>query len=211
LAPLRRLPPRVAPQRGHNGRSWRRAGAVRIVAGLAKGRRLASPAGATRPTSDRAREALFSSLGHLLELTGARVLDLYAGTGAVGLEALSRGAAEAVLVESDRHALEVLRRNVQTVGLAGATVVGRSVASYLKTPPAQPVDLVFADPPYDIAETELADVLAALGEPGRLAGHAYVVVERAARSGPPPWPAGLITPDRERRYGDGVLWYGRGT
>jgi 16S rRNA (guanine966-N2)-methyltransferase len=182
---------------------------VRIVAGLAKGRRLAAPARGTRPTSDRAREALFNSLSAELDLDGARVLDLYAGTGAVGLEALSRGVAEAVLVESGRGALEVLRRNVQTVGLAGASVVGAAVEAFLKAPPAKPFDLAFADPPYDLAEDVLAGVLAALGAPGWLAPDAYVVVERAARSGPPPWPAALITPVRDRRYGDGVLWYGR--
>jgi 16S rRNA (guanine966-N2)-methyltransferase len=182
---------------------------VRIVAGLAKGRRLAAPARGTRPTSDRAREALFNSLAAELDLDGARVLDLYAGTGAVGLEALSRGAAEAVLVESGRSALQVLRRNVQTVGLAGASVVGAAVEAFLTSPPAQPFDLVFADPPYDLAEDVLAGVLVALGAPGWLAEDAYLVVERAARSGPPPWPAALITPARDRRYGDGVLWYGR--
>ena len=182
---------------------------MRIVAGSAKGRRLASPAGTTRPTSDRAREALFNSLAALLDIEGARVLDLFAGTGAVGLEALSRGAAEVVLVESNRAALEVLRRNVQTVGLPGAAVVGRSVAAYLKAAPERPFDLVFADPPYDLGADELAEVLAALAVPGRFGPDACVVVERAARSGPPSWPAGLITPERERRYGDAVLWYGR--
>jgi 16S rRNA (guanine966-N2)-methyltransferase len=186
-----------------------RCGRVRIVAGLAKGRRLAAPAGSTRPTSDRAREALFSSLGHLLDLEGVRALDLFAGTGAVGLEALSRGAAEAVFVESDRRAVDVLRRNIETVGLPGATVVGRPVRKVLNEPPRQPFEFVFADPPYDIDEAELADVLAGLGESGWLAGDAVVVVERAARSGPPPWPAAWITPVREKRYGDGVLWYGR--
>lgn len=182
---------------------------MRVVAGAAKGRRLAAPAGVTRPTSDRAREALFSSLGHLIDLDGSRVLDLFAGTGAVGLEALSRGAAEAVFVESNRAALDVLRRNIAVVGLPGATVVGRSVTSYLKNPPEQPFDLVFADPPYELPDERVAEILTALGEPGWLAADAYVVVERAARSGPPQWPAGLVTPDRERRYGDGVLWYGR--
>ncbi len=121
---------------------------MRIVAGSAKGRRLASPAGPTRPTSDRAREALFNSLTLLVDLEGARVLDLYAGTGAVGLEALSRGAAEAVLVESDRGAVEVLRRNIEGVGLPGARVVKRPVAAFLAAPPGVPFDLVFADPPY---------------------------------------------------------------
>jgi len=176
---------------------------------LAKGRRLAPPADGTRPTSDRTREALFNALATQLELDGARVLDLYAGTGAVGLEALSRGVAEAVLVESNRAAQAVLRRNVETVGLPGATVVGRSVASYLKAAPEQPFDLVFADPPYDLGDDELAENLNALAEPGWLAPQAWVVVERGARSGPPRWPAGLITPERERRYGDAVLWYGR--
>jgi 16S rRNA (guanine966-N2)-methyltransferase len=180
---------------------------MRIVAGAAKGRRLATPAGVTRPTSDRAREALFSSLGPVVE--GARVLDLFAGTGAVGLEALSRGAAAAVFVESNRAALDVLRRNAHAVGLSGATFVGRPVGAYLKAPPEEPFDLVFADPPYDLSDEAVADFLAALGTPGWLAPDAYVVVERAARSAPPNWPAGCITPDRERRYGDGVLWYGR--
>jgi 16S rRNA (guanine966-N2)-methyltransferase len=89
------------------------------------------------------------------------------------------------------------------------TIVGRPVASFLKAAPEQPFGLVFADPPYDVGQDELADILAALVQPGLLGADAWVVVERAARSGPPPWPAGFITPDRERRYGDGVLWYGR--
>jgi 16S rRNA (guanine966-N2)-methyltransferase len=182
---------------------------VRIVAGAAKGRRLAAPASGTRPTSDRAREALFNSLAADIDLDGSRVLDLFAGTGAVGLEALSRGAAEAVFVESNRAALEVLRRNVTTVGLPGAHPVGRSVNAFLGTAPEQPFDLVFADPPYDLDDAQLAGVLEALAAPGWLAPGAHVVVERAARSGPPPWPAALITPVRDKRYGDGVLWYGR--
>jgi 16S rRNA (guanine966-N2)-methyltransferase len=176
---------------------------------VAKGRRLAAPATGTRPTSDRAREALFNSLAALLELDGAHVLDLYAGTGAVGLEALSRGAATAVLVESGRAALDVLRGNVRALGLPGATVVGRSVAAYLRTPPTRPFDLVFADPPYALADTELAGVLGAIAAPEWLAERGLVVVERSARTAAPPWPAGLITPVRDRRYGDGVLWYGR--
>jgi 16S rRNA (guanine966-N2)-methyltransferase len=154
---------------------------------------------------------LFNSLAALLHIDGARVLDLYAGTGAVGLEALSRGAAAVVLVESGRAALDVLRRNVDAVGLPGATVVGRSVGAFVRSPPEQPFDLVFADPPYDLDDAELAEVLAAIGTPDWLAPDGYVVVERSARSGPPRWPAESITPVRERRYGDGVLWYGRAT
>lgn len=183
---------------------------MRIVAGLAKGRRLTPPASTTRPTSDRAREALFNSLSALLDLDGARVLDLFAGTGAVGLEALSRGAHEAVLVESGRAALAVLARNAETVGLPGATVVGRPVTAYLDGPlgAAPGFDLVFADPPYAYRDDELAGVLAALVEPGRLAPDAVVVVERSARAGALRWPAG-ITAMQDRRYGEGMLWYGR--
>lgn len=182
---------------------------MRIVAGAAKGRRLATPAGVTRPTSDRAREALFNSLATMLDLEGARVLDLYAGTGAVGLEAMSRGAAAAVLVESDRAAGEVLRRNVDAVGLPGVTIVRRPVAAFLAGAPDAPFDVVFADPPYALDDAGLGDVLAALGSPGWLAEAAVVVVERSARSAAPPWPEAFITPVRERRYGEGVLWYGR--
>jgi 16S rRNA (guanine966-N2)-methyltransferase len=169
---------------------------------------MAPPSG-TRPTSDRAREALFSSLASLLDLDGARILDLFAGTGAVGLEALSRGAAAAVLVESDRTAAEVLRRNVEAVAIPGATIVRRTAATYLAGTADAPFDLVFADPPYDLDDAALADLLAALGAPGWLADGAIVVVERSARGGAPPWPAEFITPVRDRRYGAGVLWYGR--
>jgi 16S rRNA (guanine966-N2)-methyltransferase len=182
---------------------------VRIVAGAAKGRRLVTPAAGTRPTSDRAREALFNSLAATLRLEGSRVLDLFAGTGAVGLEALSRGAAEAVLVESNRHALAVLRRNAEAVGLPGARVVARAVNAYLGTEPEQPFDLVFADPPYALADEKVHGLLAQLSTPAWLAPGAFVVVERSARSGAPAWSADFLTPVRERRYGDSVLWYGR--
>jgi 16S rRNA (guanine966-N2)-methyltransferase len=180
---------------------------VRIVAGRAKGRRLASPARGTRPTSDRAREALFSSLATLLDLDGARVLDLFAGTGAVGLEALSRGADEAVFVESDPLAGEVLRRNIETVALPGARVIGMPVATYLAGP-AEPFDLVFGDPPYALDDSELGNLLTTLGGPQWLADGAIVVVERPARGSGPVWPE-CITPLRQKRYGEGVLWYGR--
>jgi 16S rRNA (guanine966-N2)-methyltransferase len=185
---------------------------MRIVAGLAKGRRLAAPADATRPTSDRAREALFNSLAALLDLDGIRVLDMFAGTGAVGLEALSRGAAEVVFVESDRAALDVLRRNVDAVGLPGATVVRRPVAAFLDGAPGAGADarfdFVFADPPYALDEAALGELLTKLVEGGHLAEDAVVVVERSARGAGPAWPTG-ITPIRDRRYGEGVLWYGR--
>ena len=180
---------------------------TRIGGGMAKGRRLAVPARGTRPTSERTREALFNTLRAHLDLGGAAVLDLYAGSGAVGLEALSRGAARVVLVESERTAAQTLQRNVATVGLPGAQVVRRPVSAALDAA-AEPFDLVFADPPYDLPDTDVADLLDALAGRGWLAESAVIVVERSARSPEPVWPSGiaLIT---QRRYGDGRLWYGR--
>jgi len=185
----------------------------RIIAGAAGGRRLAVPGGrATRPTSDRAREGLFSAvLAALGTLDEAAVLDLYAGSGAVGLEALSRGAGDVLLIESDPGAVQVIRRNIASVGLDGAEVVQDRVARALRRgPPAagRARDLVFADPPYSASDDELRDTLALLAANGWLAPGALVVVERDARSGPPPWPAGYAA-DRSRRYGETVLWYGR--
>lgn len=179
---------------------------MRVVAGSRGGRRLTAPPGrSTRPTSDRVREALFSSLG---ELDGARVLDLFAGTGAVGLEALSRGAAEAVFVEQGRAATTVLRRNIETVGLPGATVIARPVASYLSDGAAEPFDLVFADPPYALDNDEVIGVLAGL-DGGWLAEDARVVVERSDRTESFTAAETFVTPEFEKRYGDTVLWYGR--
>jgi 16S rRNA (guanine966-N2)-methyltransferase len=184
-------------------------GTVRIVGGLAKGRRLAAPAKGTRPTSDQAREAMFNTLAGALHLDGARVLDLFAGTGAVGLEALSRGASEAVFVEKNRQAVEVLRRNIETVGLTGATVVARPVTVYLAEGTQTPFDLVFADPPYALEDKHVHGTLTRLARDGWLAPDAYVVVERSAHTLPAGWAADSLTPVGEKRYGDSLLWYGR--
>jgi 16S rRNA (guanine966-N2)-methyltransferase len=182
---------------------------TRIVGGIAKGRRLSVPVRGTRPTSERAREALFNSLSGLLELDGARVLDLFAGTGAVGLEALSRGAAAATFVEADRLAWETLRRNVAAVGLPGADVHRRPAAAYLiGAGTDEPFDLVFADPPYAFDEQHLASLLTSLIVPGWLEPGAIIVVERSARSVEPGWPS-EIEAIKQKRYGEGVLWYGR--
>jgi 16S rRNA (guanine966-N2)-methyltransferase len=182
---------------------------TRIVGGSAKGRRLAVPARGTRPTSDRAREALFSSLAGLLELPGSRVLDLFAGSGAVGLEALSRGAAAVTFVESDRAACEVLRHNIETVGLDGTEVHRRPAATFLVTAGSdEPFDLVFADPPYSFGEQPLGALLATLAQSQWLAEHAVVVVERSARGPEPQWPD-TIEAVKQKRYGEGLLWYGR--
>lgn len=178
---------------------------TRIVAGTAGGRQLAVPKRGTRPTSDRVREALFSAVEAALDLDGARVLDLYAGTGALGLEALSRGAATALLVEWDAGAVAVLRSNVAAVGLPGALVRQARVAAVLAESPAEPFDLVFADPPYAL---DPAADLAALVANGWAGSGALVVVERARRSGPPVWPEALM-PGRVRRYGDTELHWAR--
>lgn len=181
---------------------------TRIVAGRAKGRRLAVPGAGTRPTSERAREALFNSLTSSFPIDGARVLDLFAGSGAVGLEALSRGATEAVLVDSARAAGQVLRRNAATVGLPGARVVLATVAGFLGGEPDAGYDLAFLDPPYEMPNSDVDAVLASL-DGHWLAPDAVVVVERSVRSGPCTYRSDSLTFDRERRYGDSVLWYGR--
>jgi 16S rRNA (guanine966-N2)-methyltransferase len=183
---------------------------TRVIAGTAGGRRLAVPPGtSTRPTSDRAREGLFASvLSELGSLDDKRVLDLYAGSGAVGLEALSRGAAHVLLVESDARAAGVIKANIATVGMAGATVVTDRAERLLARPPASTdrYDLVFADPPYAVTPAAVDRVLTLLAA-GWLAADALIVVERATRSGPLEWPPGYL-PGKSRRYGEATFWYG---
>jgi len=181
-----------------------------VIAGEAGGRRLAVPDGRdTRPTSDRAREGLFATISSIVgPLAGARVLDLYAGSGAVGLEALSRGAEHVLLVEHGARAARVIRQNIEAIGLPGAAVIADRVERVLaRGPAAGRYDVVFADPPYTLADAGVTRVLALLAEQGWLAPGALVVVERATRSGPPGWPDGFA-PDRARRYGEATFWYG---
>jgi 16S rRNA (guanine966-N2)-methyltransferase len=185
----------------------------RVIAGIAGGRRLAVPPGTTtRPTSDRAREGLFASLlSELGTFDGARVLDLYAGSGAIGLEALSRGAERVLLVESDARAAAVIKANIKAVDLPGATVAVDRVERLLARPPSGAndqarFDLVLADPPYALTAEAVTRVLTLL-EGGWLADDALVVVERATRSGPLDWPPGFL-PSKSRRYGEATFWYG---
>lgn len=183
---------------------------TRVIAGAAGGRLLAVPPGTgTRPTSDRAREGLFSTWESLLGgLDGARVADLYAGSGAVGLEALSRGAAHALLVEADSRAARVVRDNVRALGLPGAEVrTGRAEQVVSGPPPAEPYDIVFLDPPYAVTDGDLCEILITLRAQGWLTADALVTVERSTRGGEFGWPAGF-EPLRSRRYGEGTLWYG---
>jgi 16S rRNA (guanine966-N2)-methyltransferase len=182
---------------------------TRIISGTAGGRTLRTPEGAsTRPTSDRVREALFSRLEHRHLLTGAHVLDLYAGSGALGLEAASRGAELVLLVESNRRAVSVIRDNIKTVGRAGVRVLADPVLRVLSAGPPGGIrmDLVLIDPPYDVREDALAEVLTELVERGWLASDAFVVVERSTRSPQPTWPKGLEL-SGEKRYGETTVWF----
>ncbi|MGY1735535.1 16S rRNA (guanine(966)-N(2))-methyltransferase RsmD [Geodermatophilus sp. SYSU D00684] len=181
---------------------------TRLISGAAGGRRLKVPPSGVRPTGDRAREGLFNSLGTLLDLDGATVLDLYAGSGALGLEALSRGAAQVVLVENGPRVLPVLRANVAAVGLPGARVVAGSVPTVVGGAPPARFDLVLADPPYAVPAEEVRGVLSALVTGEWLAPDAVVVVERSSREEPWEWPTPL-TGIRDRRYGEALLRYGR--
>jgi 16S rRNA (guanine966-N2)-methyltransferase len=194
---------------------------LRVIAGSARGRRLVAPDGdSVRPTKDIAREAMFSALDARGALDDARVLDLYAGTGALAIEALSRGAATALLVEQDRGALAAIRTNLQVLEpgpdqpdaprrrlrhSSRAEVVARDVRRFLAAgPPAEaPFDLVFVDPPYETPDEVISEQLGALLAPGWLAPGAIVSVERPRRHPVVP-PAGVST-GWERTFGDTLL------
>jgi len=184
---------------------------TRIIGGSAGGRRLRTPAGErTRPTADRVREALFSALeSQRGNLVGAHVLDLYAGSGALGLEAASRGASVVVAVESDRRTAKLIGDNARELALS-CRVVAQPVERWLAHGPAhesdERFDIVLADPPYPLENHDLQTVLGLLVN--RLTEGATVVVERSARTPEPDWPVGL-EPVRRRDYGETTLWYVR--
>ncbi|GLY54021.1 16S rRNA (guanine(966)-N(2))-methyltransferase RsmD [Lentzea sp. NBRC 102530] len=178
---------------------------TRIVAGSAGGRRLKVPPKGTRPTSERVREALFSSLESLMDLDGANVLDLYAGSGALGFEALSRGAGRATFVEADKRAADVLKGNAQELGFKNTTIANRSAEAFVLTE-GDAFDVVFADPPYATTDDELAKVLR--GIVPRLTADAVLIVERASRSAEPAWP-NSVESLRAKRYGDTAVYWGQ--
>ena len=183
---------------------------TRIIGGSAGGRRLRTPTGdSTRPTSDRVREAMFSSFDAAFgSITGLRFLDLYAGSGGVGLEARSRGAGVVTLVEHDRRTAALIRHNVKTVGFTQVEVLTSTVSRVLAHPPRAPYDIVFLDPPYAVHTDAVHEALAALVTHDWLAEGALVVVERSTRDPELVWPPGLCA-DRSRKYGETTLWYGR--
>lgn len=188
---------------------------TRIIAGTAGSLRLEVPKAGTRPTSDRVREAIFSALESWNLLGGSRILDLYAGSGALGLEAASRGASRIVLVEKHPQAAQVAVRNAKTVAQAfhGANVpsidVSRSsVQHYLDAAAGEQFDVIMLDPPYDLGEQELTANLVAVAP--LIAADGAVLVERSSRSPEPSWPEGLSR-FREKRYGETVLWWAEAT
>lgn len=184
---------------------------TRIIAGDAGGRRLRTPHGsATRPTTDRAREALFSSLdARVGKLDGLRFLDVYAGSGAVGLEARSRGATAVTLIESDRATAALIRHNARTLGLDAVTVLtGKAERLGTEPVPGDPFDVAFFDPPYSLPSARLSQLLVDMRRSGWLATGACLVVERPRRDTDWRWPDG-IEAVQSKRYGETVLWYGR--
>ncbi len=185
---------------------------TRIIGGIAGSRKLASPAKATRPTSDRIRESIFSRLDARDATDGARVLDLYAGTGALALEAVSRGAVLAHMVERDGKAAAVCVTNAKSVqkaiveeGFEAETkVINKSVQSFLAAPTASDFTLVFIDPPYEIDNAEVVSNLDALLP--ILHPEAVVAVERSSRSEKPEFPSTYLLVD-EKNYGDTVVFW----
>ncbi len=176
---------------------------MRIIAGEAKGRRIRAPRGrATRPMRDFVREAIFSMLGE--RTAGSRVLDLFAGTGSLGLEALSRGAEEAVFVERGREPGRIIKENLDMLGMADrGRVVRADILDYLRKArfPQRPFNLIFVDPPYRIDLKYRREMLKRLAEGGFLAPSAVVVIEAPLRSSPPDSPEGMNFRER-RKYGE---------
>ena len=187
----------------------------RIIAGSRGGRRLTTPPGSrTRPTTDRVREGLFSAVAAWAgtadapsdeALAGLAFADLYAGSGAVGLEAASRGAGPVLLVESDKRTAGVTTRNVRDLGLPARVRTGK-VETVVAAPSDQAYDVVFLDPPYELAGETLAGVLQALSDGGWLAAGALLVVERSRRTAEPVWPL-VVVDTWSRTYGETVLHY----
>ncbi|MGI9135533.1 MAG: 16S rRNA (guanine(966)-N(2))-methyltransferase RsmD [Candidatus Nanopelagicales bacterium] len=187
---------------------------TRIISGTARGRTLKVPAKGTRPTSDRVRESLFSALQSRLIADGLGwedicVLDLYSGSGALGLEALSRGARDVWLVEANRVAAGVITANIETLGIEGSHLLCADAAIVAKSRPsaATPAHVVLADPPYEVSVDVLRTMVNDLVSAGWLTVDAHVVIERPANDYESPFPAGWES--QSRRMGDTVLWYGQ--
>ena len=184
---------------------------MRIIAGVAKGRTLSTVSGATRPTSDRAREGLFSSLtSEFGDFLGLHVLDLFAGSGAVGFEALSRGATLVHGVEKESDSIKTITTNSEIVAKAGPTgkfhLYSMSVQRFVSDPAHDQYHLVYIDPPYDLPSSELEEILRLLAQGNFLKSDAFIAVERRAKGGQFTWPESY-EPVRERNYGQATIYY----
>ena len=191
--------------------TWIRVSTLRIIAGVARGRTLGSVAGATRPTSDRAREGLFSSLtSEFGSFEGLHVLDLFGGSGAIALESLSRGATLVHVVEKDDEAQKTIENNYELVKKSNPSgklqLFGMSAERFLKELPKTKYHLVYIDPPYDFSNQTVEDVLSALYDGEFLSSDAFIAVERTARGAQFIWPD-AFAPARERNYGQATIYY----
>ena len=175
---------------------------ARIISGIARGRTLIIPPSGTRPTTDRAKEGLFSALSVRFGFEDAVVLDLFAGSGALGLEAASRGAREVILVENNHAAVVIAQKNAEKVGIPGIRVVEATASSYVSTAPQDYFDFILADPPYALSDEAIAEMVEKTVP--LLADGGVLVVERHVDSAPTPWPE-TMTPTtqklKKRTYG----------
>jgi 16S rRNA (guanine966-N2)-methyltransferase len=190
---------------------WIRVSTLRIIAGVARGRTLGTVAGATRPTSDRAREGLFSSLtSEFGSFEGLHILDLFGGSGAIALESLSRGATLVHVVEKDDEAQRTIETNYELVKKSNPSgkmqLFGMSAERFLKDLPKTKYHLVYIDPPYDFSNQAVEDVLSALHDGDFLSSDAFIAVERTARGAQFIWPD-AFAPARERNYGQATIYY----
>ena len=184
---------------------------TRIIAGEFRGRRIKVPDSGTRPTADRVREAIFSSLISIDAIEDLNVLDLYAGSGALGIEAISRGAAKALFVDSNKSACQIINQNLKELNL-DAFVSEVKVETLLNTPPAHkfqaPFHLIFLDPPYDYANSDIAKVLNLGLKNSWFSEDAILVVETSKAIKEFVWPDGFESL-RDKSYGDTTVWYGQ--
>ena len=185
---------------------------MRIIAGIGKGRKLFSPPSITRPTSDRAREGLFSSLtSTFTSLEGLHFLDLFAGSGAVGVEALSRGAALVEAVESAQVSADVCKQNFELLssqnGVGKFKVHCKTAFEFLNHTASEPYEIIYIDPPYEVANSEIEKILKKILALNLLNKHGVVAIERDAKAKPFSWPDGF-TEDKIRSYGAGSIHYG---
>jgi 16S rRNA (guanine966-N2)-methyltransferase len=184
---------------------------MRIIAGIAKGRSLSSVAGATRPTSDRAREAIFSTLtSEFGDFLGLHILDLFAGSGAMGLEALSRGASLVHCVENDDAASKSISTNAELVQksqpVGAFHLFQMSVQKFVEGKPQNQYHFIYVDPPYDFADSELTQILEKLHANNFFKDDAVIAIERASKTPQPVWPQGY-EPSRTKVYGQASIYY----